>query len=210
MDSRIDDSGVRSFRETKNFSTQNSNNGWMDFFEGYEYLSVATSSGEMADRIYADIPSECHRDSIDVHNKNVVEVSCFRDHLQNNFIKYFGHLSVIKKYWESVDENLRSEFIDSLEVASRAGNIRPKPYDLTEIRVTVTILSYLQSIFFMFDRNNPNGLADGVEVNPGDSELRRAEKHFRPLIVDFVLKNKPEVIKEKRSLFGVFLRQRCF
>jgi hypothetical protein len=203
MDSRIVDSGERAFTEMNSFSTQVSNDLHMDFFEGYEYLSIASSSGKASDRLYDDISVQCRRDSIDVHNRRVIEVNCFRSHLKTHFLEYFGHLDRVSDFWRKANNLRKDEFLRSLEIASRAGVIREKPYDLTEIRVTVSILSYLESIFFRFDKTNVNNLVDGEEGANGESELRLAEAHFRPLVKDFVLSKRPEILQENSTLFSI-------
>ncbi len=207
MDSRVDDSGFRAFRETNNFSTQMNSDNQLDFYEGFEYLSVAMSAGQLADWIYEDLPktNQCARDVTGVHGYQVIDANCVRQFLRENFLTYFGHLTTIANYWRQASNLEKTVFLRSLEVAARAGVIREKPYDLSEIRTTVSILAYLQAIFYMFDREHRNGFADGIETSPGDSELRRAEIHFRPLILDFLVNKKPEVLADNEWI----IRRAC-
>ena len=201
MDSRIDDSGIRAFREMNSFSTQGSSDDYMDLYEGYEYLSFAFSAGELSDRIYNEIPTSCHKQAIDVLGKNVLKKECFQSHLRTHFADYFSHLPTVYRYWLNANNLQKDEFLGALEISSRAGTIREKGYDLAEIRTAVSILSFLEAIFYMFDTKKINDLVDGEESLKGQSELRRAEAHFRPLITYFVKQYKPGLIKEYGGMF---------
>lgn len=202
MDSRVDDSGRRAFRETNNFSTQNRSDQYIDFFEGYEYITMTSTAGHLADVIYAGIPKtdKCMLETIDVHGRHVIDADCFRSYFRSNFLKYFGHLRSVSAYWNNANDDEKEAFMNTLEVASRAGVISEKAFDLSEIRVMVSILNYLQSIFFLFDIK-PDGLISGKEVEPGDSEVRRAEKHFLPLIQYFLVKQNPQILIDNKKRF---------
>lgn len=193
MDSRIANSGMRAFMEANNFSTQKRNDDVMDFYESIEYLSVAMSSGGVADNIYADIPENCKLDYIDVHRRLVSKKECVSKLLLQNYGRYFEHLPTISQFWERADQKTRAKYLGSMEYASRAGVITDKPYDLTEIRVLVSVTNYLQSIFYMFDTSQ-DGIASG-------DELRVAERHFKPMISDFILMKTKEMLVNSRWLF---------
>lgn len=192
MDSRIFDSGRRGFREGNNFSTQKRNDEFMDFYEGYEYLSMAMSSGHLADEIYEGIDDHYHLDYNDVHHKPVTEAPYFRSYLKANFAKYFSHLKLVSRYWQESSDVRRDKFLGTLEIASRAGVITDKPYDLGEIRTLSTILNYLESIFHVFDFDS-NGVAE-------KQELIGAELHFRSLVQTFLL-SQDSMLKAKRNTF---------
>jgi hypothetical protein len=191
MDSRIFDSGYRSFAEANNFSSIKKNDSVLDFYEGYEYLAIAMSSGSLAQSIYESIDPKYYLDYKDVHHQYVTDAQAFRDNFYQGFPEFFKHLKVINSYWQSASNKERQEFVNTLEIASRAGVISEKPYDLGEIRVTTTILYYLESIFNLFDTDH-NNIATG-------QELRRAEKHFRPLIVKFILDSQKETLENKKT-----------
>ncbi len=204
MDSRILDSGRRTFIEMNHFSTQNRSDGVLDFYEGYEYVAMSMSAGRLSNRIYEEIPESCSLEPVDVLNRNVTDVQCFRQHLEKNFLTYFEHLPNISKYWSQATEEEKDSFMSSVEVASRGGVIREKPVDMNEIRVVVSIISFVESIFFMFDRDNVNGLLDGRATGEGLSEIRLAEMHFRPLIVDFLMNKRSDILTNRKELFQKF------
>lgn len=199
MDSREFNSGHRSFRESNNFSTQLKNDNYMNFYESYEYLSVAFSAGQLSDLIYRDLPSNCLLSDEDVLGKKIVKASCFRTFLVSHFTDYFSHLHSIHAYWQDLrsstqsdqtvdpesalvltdDSRPRVDILKVIEIASRGGVISDKHFDMGEIRTLVSVMYYLQSIFYVFDLDR-NGLIEGIE-------LRNAESHFRDLIVGFVL-----------------------
>ncbi len=202
MDSREFNSGHRSFRESNNFSTQLKNDNYMDFYESYEYLSVAFSAGQLSELIYRGLPNNCLLNDEDVLGRKIVKASCFRDFLRNNFNSYFNHLHSIQAYWQEIsassastyakdpyaalvektDESLtrsKYEVFETIELASRGGVISEKHFDMGEIRTLVSVMYYLQSIFYVFDLDR-SGLIEGIE-------LRNAESHFRDLIVGFIL-----------------------
>ena len=173
----------------------------MDFYESYEYLSVAFSAGQLSDLIYRDIPDNCLLNDEDVLGKKIVKARCFRSFLVNHFRGYFSHLHSIQAFWEKLgssstsksdqswdpyshlieanDSRPKEEIFKVIELASRGGVISDKPFDMGEIRTMVSVLYYLQSIFYVFDLDR-NGLIEGIE-------LRTAESHFRDLIVGFIL-----------------------
>ncbi len=200
MDSRVYDSGERAYLEGNNFSTQHTNDDKMSFYEGYEYLSVAMNSGQLADKIYEDLPEDCHIQNFpDVHHRNVTDKACFKEFLFRNYGEYFQHLPVINDFWREANNNERHQFLESMEYASRAGVINNnKPYDLGEIRFIVSVTYYLQSIFYLFDRAEPFGIASGDELNV-------AEEHFRSMIAELILDKRPNLIPDNRDI----LRGRC-
>ena len=191
MDSRIFDSGKRSFMEGNLFSGQRRNDDELDYFEAYEYLSVALAAGRLADRIYDDLlaqhPNNCHRENIiDVHDKKVTRKNCYDRFVKENYTKYFSHLPTITDYWQSRWARGKNKFYYQMEIASRAGVETKRDIDLGEIRVLVSMNYYLQSIFNLFDKNS-DGVAQG-------DELVEAEKHFRPMITNFLAEKVPEIL----------------
>ena len=99
-DPRFNDTGLKAFQEMNNFSTQESSDKEMSFFEGYEYVTFLNSVSNISDQIYYDLPQNCFRDYQDPHNRQVMEVDCFRTYFKKNFLNHFGHLSAISRYWE--------------------------------------------------------------------------------------------------------------
>jgi hypothetical protein len=63
----------------------------------------------------------------------------------------------------------------------------------------------LEAIFYVHDRLPRNGVANGDETTPGDSELRRAERHFRPMITEFMQSNLRDILFENEAA----LRRAC-
>ncbi|MEM7647162.1 MAG: hypothetical protein AAF203_09650, partial [Pseudomonadota bacterium] len=186
MDSRVFDSGHRSFMEGNSFSAQLRNDSIFDFYEIYEYLSVGMSASSLAERIYQEIPQSCRLDYKDVHFAYVTEARCFRKVVQESFSNYFDNLPVISDFWKRLSKNHQMDFWYTLEYASRAGAISEKPFDMPELRIMVAVLYYLETIFYNFDSDG-NGIAEGDEV-------RKAEKHFRALVVDFINDVGPKLI----------------
>jgi hypothetical protein len=195
MDSRVYDSGNKAFLEGNNFSTQMQNDADMDFYEGYEYVTVALNSGQLADKIYEDIPDSCHlEDYTDVHHRPVTEKQCFKSFLFDNYGRFFDHLPIIRDFWAEADAQTRRDYLQSMEYASRAGVLTGKPYDLGEIRFIVSVTYYIQSVFALFDRESPYGIAKGEELN-------RAEEHFRSMIAELIREKRPTLIPDNRNLF---------
>lgn len=196
MDSRIYDSGLRTFKEANNFTTQIRNDDYFDFYEAYEYLSAAISAGQLAEQVYKKIPESCLLDYRDVHHSLVIRADCYRSVLKQNFSTLFHHFRAINRFWENANNQDRDQFLVTLEYASRSGVITQKAYDLGEIRSMTTILYYLESIFFVFDENR-NALAEGNEVI-------NAEVHFRSFIRNFILVDNVELIERVRPYLFSF------
>jgi hypothetical protein len=179
MDSREFNSGHRTFSESNNFSTQLRNDEYLDFFESYEYLSVAFSAGQLSELVYTGVPTRCLRDYPDVLGRNVIEAQCFRGFIKSRFSDFFGHLTTVNSFWQTLNSSQKDSLLDVIAIASRGGVITDKPYDMGEIRVFVSVMYYIQSIFFVFDLNRDGRIAG--------AELISAERQFRELVADFIL-----------------------
>lgn len=187
MDARITNSGERTFREGNNFMTLRTSNEFLDIFEAYEYLSIATSSGNVSEYIYQNIDEAFRkRGWIDSIGREVIHADRFRRSLRKNFGEIFSNLEAVSNYWSGASYRERDEFFEIWEITSRAGIISEKPVDMNEIRVFVTILYYLESIFHNFDVNR-DGMINGYELDT-------AEKHFRRLVKGYIVDNKPESV----------------
>ncbi|MCB0379286.1 MAG: hypothetical protein KDD33_12405 [Bdellovibrionales bacterium] len=183
MDSRVYDSGYRAFDEGNHFTTQRRPDDKLDFLEAYELMSILFSSGVVSSELYGDMPEEFRLDYKDVLHTNVVKVEPFRTLLLKNFDKYFNHLQSVSRFWKSDDDKKLT--IGMLELATRGGVISKKAVDMGEIRVLVSIMYYLESVFYNFDTNPRDGFATG-------DEIWAAEVQFRSLVSDFILKSLPE------------------
>jgi hypothetical protein len=197
MDARADDSGLRAFMESNNFSTQRRNDEDMDFMEVYEFIASSVSAGHIADRLYSDLPERCFYDYGGSLGRRVMKDDCVRSFLSRHFTRYFDHLPDVVSYWNHSSREDRQEFMRNVELSARAGIMRDKPFDLNEIRVAVSIVAYVQSIFFTFDFDR-NGLANGNSEDSEDSELRQAEQHFRPFIAGLLEQHQPTLIQDHR------------
>lgn len=183
MDSRSYDSGERSFMEANNFTSRSRVDSHVDFLEAFDLLSISLSAAGLADYIYNSFDGKCKGDYLDVHNYTISKVGCFRAEFFKNFSDYFNHLETVNRYWEKINYGQRLDFIHTLESAARGGIFDGKNIDIGEIRMMVSILYYLESIFYRFEFGaHQDGVAQGQEII-------NAEQHFRPLIRNLISKN---------------------
>ena len=180
MDSRLADSGYKVYDESNNFTTRGRNDGFVDLFEIYEYLSFALSSFQLTNQFYLDINDSCFLDYTDVHESPVINPLCFCNYLRENFDVSFKHLAVVSNFWKTASDVQKNKFMEMVKYVGQGGLLNDVPYKSGEIRTISVSLYYLESVFFTFDSNR-DGIISG-------SELTNAYSHFKTPIKEFVFK----------------------
>ena len=186
MDARSFATGERSFFEANVFSTQRSNDQVMDMREAFELLAVLYGSGEVSKQIFQDIDEGCKLDFVDVLDKEVIRPNCFRQFFRENFITYFDQLEGLSSFWSTLTGEQQDQFLQQLEMISREGQVLEREISMGDIRYMVSVVYYLQSIFFNFDSSGDN-------IVKGE-ELKAFEEHFWTFTNDFILKAHPEIL----------------
>ena len=187
IDSRVLNSGERSFDEGNLFTAQKRRDHNLDIVEAYELMTVLNNSGITSDDFYDSIPQfddndeKCFEDYKDVLHRELIKSHCFTGTLRAKFSANFKQLGRLDSYWKSLDGDGKDIFIHELERASRGGRVTDYPVDLGEIRNAVSITYYMESIFHNFDKNKDNVL--------DKEEIIETQIYYQPFMANIILES---------------------
>lgn len=182
FDPRSPNSGARAFKEAKLFNYSSDGSGPANASETFDFLSLLVGSGfgnanKMKNFMYQ---AGCGVSQLDVFGFKKMSEACFK----KNFIKYystlFSNLPDQAKYFQSLPEQLKSDYFSMALNVSRVSDPREGLIETADYRPLIMILVYNESLFVKFDSDRSNSLSLG-ELNVASSRFIELFKTFSPI-----------------------------
>jgi hypothetical protein len=146
------DAGGRTFLEANLFAYSSNGNDKMEVQEALEWLTMATSSSSVASRLFTDISEipDCVLPGESVYqNRPYLKKECVRNHIFQNYKKYFNHMPNLINFLES--KKKVDDFYQNLFEVTRTCNDPNLPVSYDEIIYSVTLLGYIEALFERYD-----------------------------------------------------------
>lgn len=172
FDPRSGNSGARSFKEASFFSYSGNGDARIDMDEMFEYVSMLLAGGignvnALRDSMKA---ASCMGSELDVFGLEKIKQDCFERTLRSDFGRVFNNLPGMAAYVAKLDEARWKSFYASLMAASRDSDPARGFVETSDVRTTVMILHYAESLFTTYDADGDNRLTA--------AELKTASTRF--------------------------------
>lgn len=174
FDPRGGNSGKRSFFEANQFVMAADGNDLMDRQESFEFVNIIFSSGlsglkEIQKKLQS---SRCELSQRDVFDNPWMNEACFKSTLRAHFSDFFKNLPGLKHYVRGLNDTEWNEFYEQLLLFARTAAENEGKIETSDIRTSVVIIHYIESMYLRFDANMDNRLSK--------EELILASKRFVP------------------------------
>ncbi len=150
------DAGGRTFLEANLFGFSSNGNDRIEVQEGLEWLTMATSSSSVANKLFNNIAAipDCVLPGRSVFQKRpYLKQECVRSYILSNYSRYFNHLPNLVRYIEA--EGNAEEFYRNIFEVTRTCRTFELPISYDEIIYSVTLLGYIESLFERYDSDRP-------------------------------------------------------
>ena len=174
FDPRGGNSGKRSFFEANQFVMAANGNDFMDRQEAYEFVNLIFSSGLSGLKAIQNklTSSGCELSERDVFDNPWLNEVCFKSTLRAHFSDFFKNLPGLKHYIRGLNETEWDEFYEQLLLFARAAPENVGKIETSDIRTSVVIIHYIESMYLRFDTNLDDRLSK--------EELIEASQRFVP------------------------------
>lgn len=151
------ESGSRTFLEANLFGYSSNGNDRIEVDEGLEWITMATSSSSVASKLFNDIAAidGCVLPGNSTfQNRPYLKKQCVKSFIIENYPRYFDHMPNLLNYIKA--ESKIEDFYENLfEVIRTCGN-RDLPVSYDEMVYSVTLLGYIEALFYRYDVEKDN------------------------------------------------------
>lgn len=216
FDPRSLNSGARSFKEANFFTSGGNGDAIMDYRETFDFVSLLVSGGlSSAEFIRKDILSKkCALNEKDIFNYPKMNEACFSATLRKHFGEYFNNLPGMVLEVAAMKDAQWNEFYGNLMSSSRVSPAMGGQIETADLRTSVMILHYTESLMSVYDANH-DGKLNIDELRTAAPRFMEFMKSVSPvktnfLVSDFFLflvyKGKKPTITE----YGMFQAEKAF
>jgi hypothetical protein len=182
LDPRSADPAGRTFKEANFFTFHGNGDQWLDSLELTEELSLLVSGGaKMATEVMKMAGNaQCENGKIDILGWPVYQADCFEQVFKKNFSVVMEGLPGMTTLAKLMPERDWRVFYDSMLTVSALDQRDPKAIEFAEIRNSVVVLQYVETLMVVYDTNR-DGRMHQDEVLAAAPRFRSFIESLSPL-----------------------------